>query len=477
MVHLTVECYLTDQILGRRCDGNVGKMVLFVRARLGRELCIGTSKLLTAISGTTGRSREHRTQRWLSTADTSLRNGPLTGVKVLDISRVLAAPMCAQILADYGAEVIKIEDVAKGDDTRHFRAKGEKKAWKPGIGPMSYYYASINRNKRSICLDLKQDEGREIFLELVKSSDVVVENFRHGTMEKLKIGYDVLSKVNPRIILGSVTGYGASGPDAKRAGYDMIVGAAAGLLGLTGERNGPPVRPGLGLTDMSTGLFLHGAVIAALYARDRTGRGQKIDTSLFESQVALLINVGMSWLNLGVEGERWGTQHPSVVPYDAFKTKDLHFVCGATNEKQWNIFCRLLEIEYLLEDERFKTNSDRVEHRDVLFPILNGRFMTKTSDEWDHAFHGSGMPYGPINNMQRVFAHAQTSARDMVQNIALPSAESGDLTIIGPPVKFSETHPSVRRAPALLGEHSAEILRELGRSDTDIEDLKARKVI
>lgn len=406
-----------------------------------------------------------------------MKDGPLTGVKVLDISRVLAAPMCAQILADYGAEVIKIEDVSKGDDTRHFQAKGEKKAWKPGIGPMSNYYAAINRNKRSICLDLKQDEGRDIFLELVKSADVVVENFRHGTLEKLKIGYDVLSKVNPRIILGSVTGYGASGPDAKRAGYDMIVGAAAGLLGLTGERNGPPIRPGLGLTDMSTGLFLHGAVIAALYARDRTGRGQKVDTSLFESQVALLINVGMSWLNLGVEGERWGTQHPSVVPYDAFKTKDLHFVCGATNEKQWKIFCRLLDIEYLLQDERFMTNSDRVENRDALFPILNDRFKTKTVDEWDLAFQGTGMPYGPINNMERVFSHAQISPRDMVQTITLPSAESGELNIINPPVKFSETRTSIRQGPALLGEHSAEILRELGRTDEDIDNLKAKKVI
>ena len=233
--------------------------------------------------------------------------GALAGIKILDLSRVLAAPLCSQILADYGAEVLKVEDVGKGDDTRHFRAKGEKKAWKPDIGPMSNYYASINRNKKSMCLDLKQERGRAILLQLAKQSDVLIENYRHGTMEKLNIGWDVLKEINPRLIHATVTGYGPSGPNAKKAGYDMIVGADAGLLHLTGERNGPPVRPGLGVTDMSTGLFLHGAIVSALYVRERTGRGQKIDTSLFESQIALLINVGMTWLNLRQGTERWGT--------------------------------------------------------------------------------------------------------------------------------------------------------------------------
>ena len=370
------------------------------------------------------------TRRESSTV-TKESNGALKGVKILDLSRVLAGPLCTQILADYGAEVVKVEDLGRGDDTRYFSSKKEKGAWKPEVGPISNYFAAINRNKRSICLNLKHEKGRDALLKLVKDSDVLVENFRPGTMEKLNIGYDVLKKINPRIIHASVSGYGSSGPAAKRAGYDMIAGAEAGLLHLTGERAGPPVRPGLGLTDMSTGLFTHGAIVSALFARERTGVGQKIDASLFESQIALLINVGMSWLNLGEEAERWGTQHPSVVPYDAFKTKDLYIVCGATNDKQFNTFCKLLGRPDLVEDERFKTNADRVANRDALFPIINEVFKTKSTDEWLEVFEGSGMPYAPINTMERVFAHPQTKARDMVQSIAWDATEKGSINLIG----------------------------------------------
>ena len=211
----------------------------------------------------------------------------------------------------------------------------------------------------------------------------------------------------------------------------MIAGAEAGLLHLTGERNGPPVRPGLGLTDMCTGLYTHGAIIAALYTRQRTGRGQKIDASLFETQISLLTNVAMSWLNLGREAERWGTQHPSVVPYDAFKTKDLYFVCGATNDKQFAILCKQLGQASLAQDRRFETNEDRVRNREELTPILNELFAAKTTDEWIKIFEGSGMPYAPINTMEKVFAHSQTKARSMVENVAFDAAESGNLFLLG----------------------------------------------
>ena len=361
----------------------------------------------------------------------SCANGPLTGVKILDLSRVLAAPFATQILADYGAEVIKVEDVAKGDDTRHWKTKGEQDSWKAGIGPMSNYFAAVNRNKRSICLNLKSEEGRVAFLKLAKTADVLVENMRPGVMEKLGLDYQTVSKANPRIIFASVSGYGPSGPYAKRAGYDMIAGAEAGLLHLTGERGGPPVRPGLGLTDMCTGLFAHGAIVAALYARNSTGRGQKVDASLFESQVALLTNVAASWLNMGQESERWGTQHPSVVPYDAFKSKDLYFVCGATNEKQFKILCGLLDLSDLPDDPRFSTNAARVENRDELFPLLNNAFAKKTTDEWVKDFEGSGMPYAPINTMEKVFSHPQTYARKMVQKIPLEGTKTGMLSILG----------------------------------------------
>ena len=211
----------------------------------------------------------------------------------------------------------------------------------------------------------------------------------------------------------------------------MIAGAEAGLLHLTGERNGPPVRPGLGLTDLTTGLYTHGAIMAALLAREVTGRGQKVDASLFETQIALLINVAMAWLNVGQEAERWGTQHPSVVPYDAFKTKDLYFVCGATNDKQFATLMRLLGMESLAQDDRFKTNSDRVRNRDILFPMLNELFAAKSTDEWIELFEGSGMPYAPINTMEKVFSHPQTHARQMVERIDFDAAKSGTLNLLG----------------------------------------------
>lgn len=357
-------------------------------------------------------------------------NGPLTGIKILDLSRVLAAPLCSQILADYGAEVIKIED-HKGDDTRHWKTPGEDEHWKSGVGPMSNYFAAVNRNKRSICLNLKHQQGKDVFMRLAKDADVLIENMRPGVTEKLGIDYETVKATNPAIIYASVSGYGPSGPFAKRAGYDMIAAAEAGLLHLTGQRNGPPVRPGLGLTDMCTGLYTHGAIMAALHARTATGRGQKIDASLFESQVALLTNVAATWLNMGQEAERWGTQHPSVVPYDAFKSKDLYFVCGATNDKQFKILCALLNLPDLPQDPRFVTNAARVEHRDDLFPLLNDAFRQKTTVEWVEAFEGSGMPYAPINTMERVFDHPQTRARNMVRQIKLDSAKSGSISILG----------------------------------------------
>ncbi|KAK5280569.1 hypothetical protein LTR40_006172 [Exophiala xenobiotica] len=404
-------------------------------------------------------------------------NGPLTGIKILDLSRVLAAPLCTQILADYGAEVIKVEDVDRGDDTRYWRTKGEDAQWKPGIGPMSNYFAAVNRNKRSICLNLKHEKGREAFLELAREADVLVENMRPGVTGKLGIDYSTVIKINPSIIYASVSGYGPSGPYAKRAGYDMIAGAEAGLLHLTGERNGPPVRPGLGLTDMCTGLYTHGAIVAALYARTVTGRGQKIDASLFESQVALLTNVAASWLNMGQEAERWGTQHPSVVPYDAFKSKDLYFVCGAINDKQFQKLCEVLELGDLYQDPRFATNSARVEHRDELFPLLNAAFAKKTTEEWARAFEGTGMPYAPINTMAKVFSHPQTHARNMVHEIPLDGAKSGTVSILGPAVKFSDTPPTIRRQPPLLGQHSREILREAGYTEEKITELANEAVI
>ncbi|KXT03328.1 hypothetical protein AC578_4005 [Pseudocercospora eumusae] len=445
--------------------------------RAGRRLRVTAQPISRSESARTPRIA---TWRRLYSSGPSTAEGPLAGLKILDLSRVLAAPYCTQILADYGAEVIKIEDVDRGshraaksgllkhvskDDTRYWTIKGEEKMWKPGIGPMSNYFSAVNRNKKSICLNLKHARGREIFLDMVKDSDVVVENLRPGNMERLQLGYQDLRKVNKRIILASTSGYGAGGPFEKRAGYDMIAASEAGMLHLTGERGGGPVRPGLGMTDMSTGLYMHGAIMAALFARERTGEGQKIDGSLFETQVALLTNVALSWLNVGVEAERWGAQHPSVVPYDAFKTSDLYFVCGATNDKQFAKLVKILGRPELADDPRFKSNGDRVTNREDLYALLRELFVAKSTDEWLEAFDGSGMPYAPINNMERVFNHPQTEARDMVAEVDLPAAKKGKIKVLGPAIKFSHTKATIRSVPPLHGEHTKEVLEALGVQD------------
>ncbi|TQS34485.1 hypothetical protein Golomagni_05128, partial [Golovinomyces magnicellulatus] len=425
------------------------------------------------------------TQKWqqwryhsASVQDSNHSNGPLKGVRVVDLTRVLAGPFCTQILADFGADVIKVEAVGKGDDTRHWMMQGEKKSWKESAGPISNYFSAVNRNKRSITLNLKKDESKRILKDLLKKADVLVENFKPGTMERLGLGYDSLKEEFPQLIYASISGYGRSGPYGSRGGYDPIAGAEAGLLHVTGERNGPPVRPGLGLIDMSTGLYLHGAIIAALYARSMTGgKGQRVDGSLFETQMSMLINVGLSWLNLGIEAERWGCQHPSIAPYDAFKTKDLYLVCGATNDAQFKDLCRLLGLESLAEDERFATNPKRVDNREALSKLFNDLFITKTTSEWLSIFEGTGLPFAPINNMQRAFSHPQAEARNMVAPVPMDAATSGQIKLIGPAIKFSETQTAVRTEPPTLGQHTDEILSELGVDSAEAKRLREQNIV
>ena len=304
-----------------------------------------------------------------------------------------------------------------------------------------------------------------------------VDNFIPGKMDEMGIGYDTLSKLNPKLIHASISGYGASGPYAKRAGYDIIAGAEAGLLHITGEANGPPTKAGVAVTDLSTGLFMHGAIMSALHARNRTGKGQKIDGSLFETQLALLINVAACWLNLGLEGKRWGTEHPSIVPYGSFPTKDSYLIMGATNNRQFVTLLKLLKRPGLSEDPRFDTNDARVINRVELNSLLQDIFKTKTTDEWLAAFDGSGLPYGPINNVERAFSHAQAQARQMVQTIDFDAATNGKFEVPGFPVKFSDTGPSVRSSPPLLGQHTEEVLREIGLSRVEIARLREMSII
>jgi succinate---hydroxymethylglutarate CoA-transferase len=403
--------------------------------------------------------------------------GALKGVRILDFTRILAGPFCSQILADYGADVIKVESL-QGDETRSWQGAGEAADWKDSSGPISFYFASINRNKRSITLDLKKPEALEIVYELAKTSDVVLENFVPGTAERLGIGYAKLSEVNPRLVYASLSGYGASGPYSKRAGYDAIAAAEGGLMHVTGHPDGSPVRPGLGMTDMATGLYTHGAIVSALYSRDRTGQGQHISSSLFETQISLLINIGANWLNRGVEGKRYGAAHPSIVPYNTWECKDGHWLAvAANNDRQFRILCERLRCFDLLDDERFATNAQRVENRLLMDDILDAKFKAKSSEEWLKVLDGSGLAFGSVNTIQKAFEHPQTQARDMVQPMEWAAVQSGLWQSIGPPVKFEKTKAAIDSRPPLLGEHTEEILGEIDYSKGKIEDLQQRNIV
>jgi succinate--hydroxymethylglutarate CoA-transferase len=403
--------------------------------------------------------------------------GALKGVRILDFTRILAGPFCSQILADYGADVIKVESL-QGDETRSWQGAGEAADWKDSSEPMSFYFASINRNKRSITLDLKKPEALDVVYELAKTSDVVIENFVPGSADRLGIGYAKLSEVNPRLVYASVSGYGGSGPYGKRAGYDAIAAAEGGLMHVTGHPDGPPMRPGLGMTDMATGLYTHGAIVSALYSRDRTGQGQHISSSLFETQISLLINIGANWLNRGVEGKRYGAAHPSIVPYNTWECKDgLWLAVAANNDRQFRILCERLRCFDLLDDKRFATNAQRVEHRPLMDEIFDTKFKAKSSEEWLKVLEGSGLAFGSVNTIQKAFEHPQTQARDMVQPMEWHALQSGLWQSIAPPVKFEKSKAAINSRPPLLGEHTEEILGEIGYSKNKIEDLQQRNIV
>ncbi|KAF2100463.1 CoA-transferase family III [Rhizodiscina lignyota] len=405
-----------------------------------------------------------------------LKKGPLAGLRVLDLSRILAGPFCTQILADYGADVIKVEQPGLGDDTRHWKTRAEEKIWK-STSPMSFYFCSVNRNKRSLTLDLKKEKARKILYDLAKSADVVVENFLPGKADELGVGYEKLSEINPSLIYASICGYGSTGPYAKRAGYDAIAAAEGGLMHITGEPGRGPVRPGLGMTDMSTGLYTHGAIMAALRERDQTGRGQKIDASLFETQVSLLINVGLNWLNAGIEGQRWGAAHPSIVPYNTFETKDGWLTMGANNERQFRTLTERINRPDLLEDERFSSNPKRVENRAAMDEVMNAIMREKTTDEWCEILSGSGLAYGSVNSIERVFKHPQIEPRKMVDTVDSDLIDGGKLKMIGTPVKFSGSEFGTKAPAPSLGQHTSDVLTELGYSEDTIASFVDEKVV
>ncbi|KAJ3071217.1 hypothetical protein HDU98_005663 [Podochytrium sp. JEL0797] len=400
---------------------------------------------------------------------------PLTGIRVLDLTRVLAGPFCSMILGDYGADIVKVESLS-GDDTRSWGPPfAPATVDKPGVRKESSYFLGINRNKRSITVDFKQRQGVEIIRRLARKSDVLIENFIPGKLDSLGLGYTALSRENPGLIYTSITGYGPTGPNSTNAGYDVIIEAEAGLMHITGTKE-TPVKVGVAITDITTGLYAHGAILAALIARGRNeGRGQKVDVSLLESQVSALANVAHAYLIGGVEAGRLGTEHASIVPYQSFPTRDGHIVIGAGNDTQYAKFCKAIGHPSLSLDPQYISNQLRVQNRKSLISALNAVLVTKTTTEWLEVLKPIGLPCGPVNNISQTFAHPQVLHREMVAEVVHPTA--GKINLVGIPVKYSSTKPSIRLPPPLLGQHTEEILTELEYSRTEIAELKNSMVV
>jgi formyl-CoA transferase len=393
---------------------------------------------------------------------------PLKGIRVIDLTRIVAGPYCAMALGDLGAEVIKIEHPNMGDETR---------AWgPPWVKEMSAYFISINRNKKSLTLNFKTPKGIEIFKDLVKKADVVLENFRPGTMDELGIGYEVLKEISPGLIYCDMTGYGTDGPYRDKPGVDVIVSAIGGLMSITGPPEGPPVKVGVPLTDILTGLYSFAAINSALFLRERTGMGQRISINLLAMQLATLINIGSNYLIGGLIPRRWGSAHPNIVPYEAHRAKDDYLIFGVVNERMWKSFCTLIGIEELKEDRRFVNNTERMKNREALTEIIDQKLAEKTVDEWIPLFDEAGIPCGPINTFDRVFSDPQVQHLGLVQEVE--HSLYGRVKVIGPPATFSESEIRIQSAPPVLGEHNREILTGLlGYSDEQVDSLKDLQII
>ena len=374
---------------------------------------------------------------------------PLHRIRVLDLSRVLAGPYCTVVLGDLGADVIKVES-PEGDETR---------GWGPPFtAGESAYYLCVNRNKRGIVADFKTAEGRDLLHGLIRRCDVLVENFRPGSLARFALDFESVSAINPSLIYCSITGFGQTGPLRDKPGYDFMIQAMGGIMSVTGEPGGAPMKSGVAVADLFAGQNAVIAILAALQARTHTGKGQHLDISLFDSQLGWLANVASNYLISGNLPKRYGNAHANIVPYQSFQASDGWFVVAVGNDRQFVKMCEVIGKSELVIDERFTTNSARVQNRDALIAILKPVFLTKTVDEW-LALIGDEFPCGPINNLEQVFSMPQVEAREMLIHIQHPTI--GELPLVGSPLKFSDTPVEYKLPPPRLGEHTEEVLKEL----------------
>jgi crotonobetainyl-CoA:carnitine CoA-transferase CaiB-like acyl-CoA transferase len=393
--------------------------------------------------------------------------GPLAGLRVLELAQIMAGPTCGMMLADMGADVIKVEKLPGGDDARGYR--------EPRVNGVSAPFMVLNRNKRGIALNLKTDEGRAILLRMVKDADVLTENYRRGTLEKLGLGYDVLSKVNPGLIYCAVSGYGRDGPYADKGGFDLIAQGFAGLMSVTGEPGGPPVKTGNSIADINAGILAVVGILAAYVHRLKTGRGQVVDTSLMEAAVQQTYWHAAIFFATGKSPGPTGSAHLLTAPYQAFQAKDGWINIGGANQANWERIADVLGHPEWRADPRFATNSDRVRNRDALTDAMKPVLATRGKEEWIAAFDAAGVPAGPVNTIGEALSHPQVASRNMVVDLVHPQA--GPTKALGCPVHFSATPTRIDRPAPMLGEHTRELLREYDYTDAEIDRFFAAGVV
>jgi crotonobetainyl-CoA:carnitine CoA-transferase CaiB-like acyl-CoA transferase len=392
---------------------------------------------------------------------------PLDDVFVVDLSRILSGPVCTMLLADMGAEVVKVEPPPGGDDSRQWGP--------PFIGGISTYFLSINRNKKSLGLNLKTEQGRRILWQLIERADVVIENFRPGVLDKLGFGYAAVSKANPRAVYCSISGFGHTGPYRDRPGYDVIAQGESGMMDLTGYPDGPPTKLGASLADIVAGLYAVQGILLALLARHKTGTGQHVDVSLLDGMVSTLTYQALIYLSTGRSPKRMGSRHPSIVPYECFQAKDGYVNIGVTNQKQWDNFCRVLGFPELATDPRFETMKARLTNYGELKPMIERVFSSMTRADVIARLSEVGIPVGPINTVGEIMEDPQIQAREMIVELTHP--EYGPLRVLGLPIKLSNTPGVVQNAPPRFGEHNREVLSKLGYGEEEVSSFTNLGVI